>query len=272
MSHEVIANTNFLMPACDSKCGFCNAINENIPSTRSFIRNYPSLLEKGIHQVLFSNDLYALMLDVAPLSQDHILLIPFHHFISFAALPENMLEILDHTINVTLNKIRMDNPNNSIVIFEHGMGVIDDKLIPCGSCNSDHAHLHFIPLIEPSEDFWLRLVSSVSELLNCVPIEIDEPITSLKITNGKPYLYISVLDIHSRRKSVLFIQSNYQTEIPSQLMRKILCPFIGIDVNDSTKWHWRDIPMFNRQVAENYLEISCQRWKEIPSDLSKTEN
>ena len=113
--------------------------------------------------ILYENNYFYVVVDIAPLMRGHLLIIPKKHYLNFGELPEDMKKEAK-IIKKKIKKIYQDVYNSDALFFEHGS--TDD--ISAGS-SINHAHLHSLPLdidLLPilDDNFPLRSEEHTSEL------------------------------------------------------------------------------------------------------------
>jgi len=244
-----------------SLCGFCSNLEYKIGgSTPEFAQFYPEMTQKG--QVLDASGNLVLLADTSPISEDHLMLITKDHYPSFAAIPAELREESEQKLGEVLEKMAQFHPDKELFVFEHGVGEIDGEVVQCGGCiNTDHAHLHIIPLAKVDEHNASMLLSErIPEELELEQHEIKSlPNLNFSITRDFPYLYLGTYETNSTGQ--LFVQGSTNTKIPSQLVRKLVAvTYFGKDENDPTEWDWRDSVLLHPHEAKTMMEYTLQRW------------
>ncbi len=241
----------------EENCAFYGQFDKGSRGTDEFFKIYPSLWGKG--QIITFSDNFILIPDIAPISTDHLLLVPKNHFRSFASLPVSFSEEFERIVSETINKMQKFHPGSEIIAFEHGMGTIDEQIIMCGGCSrTEHAHLHILPIPkDKSGNVGEKLNKIISRYLigkECLPL----PKLEISTLTGKlPYLYLwsSAMDT-----SLVFIQDSLNTTIPSQLIRRLIASEILKMDEKINKWDWREYIIFNAKQGEKILLDTLNRW------------
>lgn len=242
-------------------CIFCEDSNVQMgQSTTDFIKNYPRIREAT--QVIESTPNHYVISDIAPIIEDHLLVVSRTHFLSFAKVFSDIKGESEELIQRIVKKMQTLHQDKEIVLFEHGAGTIGNTVINCGGCGgNDHAHLHILPVprtsnIEDKES----IAHSVAEnyQLNLYETTRATNLDFMSTTNGAPYLYLSATE---RDSGFLLVQNIPEIIIPSQLLRKeIATKIFGYNAKDVTKWHWRDMLLFNPQLCEERIIRTLSRW------------
>ncbi|OGY78934.1 MAG: hypothetical protein A3B74_03515 [Candidatus Kerfeldbacteria bacterium RIFCSPHIGHO2_02_FULL_42_14] len=238
-------------------CAFYGQFDKGSKGTREFFEIYPALQEKG--QIIISSDNFILIPDIAPITADHLLVVPKNHFRSFASLPKSFNEEVEQIVSEAVNKMEKFHPNSEVVAFEHGMGTIDDQIIMCGGCGrTEHAHLHILPIPKgKDENVGKKLKQTISQYLTGIK-SLPLPKLDISTLTGKfPYLYLwsSIMD-----SSLVFIQDSLKITIPSQLIRKLIATEVLKIDEKGNRWDWREYIIFNAKQGEKTLLNTLNRW------------
>ena len=238
-------------------CAFYGQFDKGSKGTEEFFQIYPALRERG--QIIASSDNFILIPDIAPISADHLLVVPKSHFRSFASLPESFNGEFEQIVSEAINKMQNFHPTSEIIAFEHGMGTIDEQTIMCGGCGrTEHAHLHIFPAPKNKN-------GSVGEKLKQIISRYlmgkeSSPLPKLGIgtlTGRLPYLY---LWSNAMDSSLVFIQDSSSITIPSQLIRKLIATEILKIGAKGNRWDWREYIIFNAKQGEKILLDTLNRW------------
>lgn len=243
-------------------CTFCNGFKKMADGHEdAFFDGYPVL--KDCKSLLDKTDNLILIPDIAPLVQDHLLLLTKTHIPSFAALPIEYLGEAELILRRVLMKMDEYHPDSEIIVFEHGVGLIEGQVVQCGTCNrTDHAHLHILPLPKTRDNgVAVILMEQIIKGYSLTPRTANPiPSLSLKPQVGIfPYLLLwSSLDI---RKTYLMIQYSLDISIPSQVIRKLLgLESLGLQESDSDLWDWRNLIDLHPREVEKMVRETIQRW------------
>src|SRR3989338_4135 len=93
-------------------CAFYGQFDKGSKGTREFFEFYPALQEKG--QIIISSDNFILIPDIAPITADHLLVVPKNHFRSFASLPKSFNEEVEQIVSEAVNKMENMDDNTNI--------------------------------------------------------------------------------------------------------------------------------------------------------------
>ncbi len=102
-------------------CIFCKIIRKEIPSF-----------------MVWENDSYLAFLDINPIQEGHILLIPKKHFSCLFDMPQQEYEQLLNTAKRLSNPLKAYTKANRIGMIVEGLAV-------------DHVHVHLVPINKPGE-------------------------------------------------------------------------------------------------------------------------
>jgi|GEM_PF-4008968 len=236
-----------------SSCAFCGNFEPKKGSTtEEFPLIYPNLSESG--QVIDYSENLVLIPDIAPLVQDHLLLVTSVHIPSFANILESNHDEASVFITKTVSRMKELHPDSEIVTFEHGVGTIQGQIVQCGSCGStDHAHLHILPVPKEQQPISSILLNEITSDFD-LRIEKLAPLPNLDVkehVGNFPYLY---LWSSSSESAHLLVQESLSTQVPSQLIRKLLATrFLGVNENERVNWDWRDFVIFYQQSGEQMV-------------------
>ena len=241
-------------------CAFYGQFNEGSKGTQEFFQIYPALREKG--QIITSSDNFILIPDIAPITTDHLLVVPKNHFRSFASLPKSFNKELEQIVSEVINKMQKFHPSSEIIAFEHGMGIIGAQTIMCGGCGrTEHAHLHILPVRKDNDGGGVgkKLKQIISQNFNLTNKEsLPLPRINIGALTGKlPYLYFWSSMMNS---SLIFIQDSLKISIPSQLIRKLIFNEMPRIKGEESKWDWREYILFNAKQGERMLLDTLNRW------------
>lgn len=244
-----------------SKCIFCESSHLQVgQSTVDFVKTYPRLHKEA--QVVASSPNHYVISDIAPVTEDHLLVISRDHFPSFAALAPDIKGESEELAQSIVERMRSLHEDKEIILFEHGVGAIGNSVINCGGCGgNDHAHLHILPV--PRTPDLVGIDSIACSVAESYSLNLHETLGAtnldfMPITGGAPYLFVASADSNS---GFLLVQPTADIVIPSQLLRKeIATKILGYKAEDITGWHWRDMLLFNPQLGEERVLRTLSRW------------
>lgn len=166
---------------------------------------------------------FLVILDTAPVTAGHVLIIPRAHERSFARYWSCMPKRVDAIVDAVRATLRHATGQRAVVC-EHGLGRLAKGHAGC----VEHAHLHVIPAEEPLADSFsrtgvdLRETAQVAELVSRAA--------------HKQYLYLRDAD---DRQYVAVCPS-----FPSQLVRRLVA-----HQHAEVYWSWRDYLDFADQIG-----------------------
>jgi diadenosine tetraphosphate (Ap4A) HIT family hydrolase len=191
-------------------CVFCRpaaVTNDNIT-----FDNTPKGVATSLIVTETSN--FAVVLDIAPIVENHCLLIPKRHLSAFAYLTSRQWDEAEMLLGqMTKTLARMDGFQPSL--FEHGTHALSN--LP--SCCVEHAHIHIVPT---EEDLTCKIKEDGFSLIEVGGYNEVSP-----IIRQTPYLYYRA----SSQEGHFYNASN----MPSQYLRRILADSLGLEI-----WNWRD--------------------------------
>ena len=98
---------------------------------------------------MYQTENFYISIDGFPVSQHHLLIIPFQHQLSFSNLDKKYSEELQGIINYLIG---VYGNCKDFILFEHGNNRKINKEQKTFGNSVDHAHWHFIPNIKISEE------------------------------------------------------------------------------------------------------------------------
>jgi diadenosine tetraphosphate (Ap4A) HIT family hydrolase len=174
---------------------------------------------------------FALMPSLGPIVQDHMLIIPAYHTLSFANLSGPSLEGAENLIAKV--GLFFSQQQRGITIFEHGAVILTGtdyerrvKRAMCGAC-TDHAHVHIVPDVSAKV-----VISKVEELHIHTSIAALDRLCDLRQTVNAELPYILIGGSDKKSWSVLSME-----HVPSQFVRRLLASLVGL-----LEWDWRESP------------------------------
>jgi diadenosine tetraphosphate (Ap4A) HIT family hydrolase len=157
---------------------------------------------------------FLVLLDIAPIVENHCLLVPRQHVPAFAYLTDyrwNEVQMLLGRVTETLFRLHGFRPS----LFEHGIHW--REALP--SCCIDHAHIHVVPI-----DLDLTpIVEKDSYSL----VQVGDDQEAYQAVRGTSYLYYNASTKNGR-----FYDAS---RIPSQYLRRIYTESLGQPI-----WNWQD--------------------------------
>lgn len=212
-----------------TECVFCQIVSS--PNENHTYGIVPVNILKNL--IVTSTSNFYVMLDIAPLANNHSLIVTKQHYPAFSYVAANNWgEVLDLIDLVSSAIVEATGVFPSI--FEHGVVSKNDKF----TCCIDHAHIHVVPI---DIDVTNVIEKDGFDLLGIG--EYDKFAHSLK---GIPYLFYKA----PKRTGRFYTGKN----IPSQYIRKILADALGLEL-----WLWQDVTtLINPELQKTRLVRSYQ--------------
>ena len=243
-----------------SFCSFCDNFEIKIGgSTEDFLKIYPRLSKIGQVIKIYRN--FILITDIAPITQDHLLLISKNHFPSFASIPKGQRLGFKQSIEEIIQGMKEFHPNSEIFVFEHGVGKIGEKIIRCGTCGrTEHAHLHILPIPNRSStNTGIKLAKEISRSLG-LKLRIIPPLPKLNlefVVKKYPYLY---LWSSNGEQGYVLVQTSSRVFVPSQVIRKFLLIKFFNPKEMIYKQDWRNYIFSHKGEGEQMILKTLNRW------------
>jgi diadenosine tetraphosphate (Ap4A) HIT family hydrolase len=159
--------------------------------------------------------------------EGYLLVIPIKHYHAIAEISRESQRELEE-ITRDIKKIIFSEYGLSTLIFEHGprLGNLDSGQ------SIDHAHLHFVPGIDITENWAKDLMYRLGKVGQYYKMERIQGFSKAKelLDSGKSYLYLQNL-----KGIKLLSEQNFHR--PSQYFRTMVANQVG-----SRKWNWRFNP------------------------------
>lgn len=212
----------------NNDCAFCSEISGELQRS-----NYCKISNDfSAGRVLWRGKLLTVLPSLGPVFEDHLLLIPNEHILSFAQSSTPLLKSAQ-SILLKIQDYFLEKGQRRPLVFEHGARCLsgtqyEERLqrIRSGAC-TDHAHIHIVPSV-PAGPICQQLMQLPS-FIRCInlPSLLDLP----GATHDNHVYIITTDDISSHWKLFLF------EILPSQLMRQFLFSATG-----AVEWDWRQFP------------------------------
>ena len=237
------------------KCNFCRP-----EYCDEFFHNvYP----KSQNSILHKTKNFFITIDGFPVCENHLLIVPFDHKLSFSNLSKELSQEFEEVLNY-IKKIY--NNCSNYVLFEHGNNREnhDDKRTFGNSVN--HAHMHFFPyqnvpkkeLINycfKNENTKLKFKEGVyyknffyesKERKNLLDYLKED------LPTNEPYLFFHF--DQEKMESLCITENSIDGEIPSQYFRKFFAIFMNPKVEN---------PFYNWKIPKEVQSSQNQRIKII---------
>ncbi|WP_343222193.1 HIT family protein [Methylomonas paludis] len=177
----------------------------------------------GLSEIVASTENFLVILDVAPITAGHALVIPRLHEHSLSILWRDLSEKLEQVVSAVVTTLNNET-GKAAIICEHGLGSEAKGHAGC----VEHAHLHIIPFDYP-------LLSAFSHAgINFT--QTDNLLDITKIPPTQQYLYLRDTD----GLQYLAVQEKF----PSQLVRRLVATQLG-----ELYWSWRDYLDFSDKIG-----------------------
>lgn len=187
--------------------------------------------------ILAETDNFYLTIDLHPVSDCHYLIIPKGHFTSYSLVPKEYEKELEFLIELVKEKTAVED----FILFEHGSGFVDEKLVSCGN-SVFHAHMHFIGGLRYELDRVLGVMSFYSVNPKELFMKTIKPGESLLSTisattsDGKchhsPYLFLKF-----NSTDCFVMPEREQVRIQSQFFRRMFAEEVG---GRGCFWNWKE--------------------------------
>jgi diadenosine tetraphosphate (Ap4A) HIT family hydrolase len=208
-------------------CTFCAEMLGLLKNT-----NYGRLTGQSAQsRIVWQDAEFALMPSLGPIVEDHMLVIPAYHTLSFANLSDHFLKVAQSLIaNVNLFFTQQQ---RKTLVFEHGAVILTGsdyekrvKRAMCGAC-TDHAHMHIVPGISAE-----AVISKIEQLhIHKSRVELNGLCELRQNVDAEaPYILIGGSD--EKLWSLLSME-----HVHTQFMRRLLASLVGL-----TEWDWREFP------------------------------
>lgn len=171
-------------------------------------------------RILLETDNWYVIPTLGCLTVGYVLLVTKQHYLSLANIGHELfIEMLD--LKKKVEDVLYDKLGMRCITFEHGTVNSYSK----GANSVDHVHLHVLPFSRP---IWNEIIMDIPE----TPFDTIESYNSLLAgwQNNSPNSYLLFQDIDQK---IYYIPD--ASNMPSQLFRKCLAPYLGAGY-----WDWRD--------------------------------
>ena len=208
------------------KCNFCSCEY----SDELFHKVYP-ITETSI---LYRTKNFYISIDGYPVCENHLLIVPFEHQLSFSNLNRNNSNELDGIINYIKKIYKCDN----YVLFEHGNNRKEGDKRTFGN-SVVHAHIHVIPNQKVSKNDIMNYCFKQKNTMLYLKKDVDYKKCFYKfngninfldhlddeLPTNEPYLFFHFN--HEKMESLCITESLIDGEIPSQYFRKLFAIFMN---------------------------------------------
>lgn len=197
-------------------CPFCD---EYACSNESqFYVEVGSKIGRG-SRVLLETDNWYVIPSLGSLTVGYVLLVTKQHYLSLANIGHELFtEMLDLKKNV--EDILYDKLGMRCIAFEHGTVNADSK----GANSVDHVHVHILPFSQP---VWQDIALDIPQMHFDVVNSYQDLYSGWEEVLPNSYLLFQDLD-----QKIYYVSD--ASNMPSQLFRKCLAPYVGAD-----HWDWR---------------------------------
>ena len=196
--------------------------------------------------IIMNTENFYVAIDNYPVFEDHVLIVPKKHYISFSTLEEPLAVELDGIINTISDVVGTE----KFGLFEHGSNMVDGKQKLCGN-SIYHAHLHFVSNLDLNrKDLTelLRLGKNKSAISIKDSIGIDPYVVAKKceqtflsfikeLPTKNPYLFCYYSN--SLKESFCIPEQELVGGVPSQFFRKVFAEYFQKE-RECVFWNWKD--------------------------------
>lgn len=207
-------------------CPFCDEYA--CPSDSRFYVEIGNKIGR-ISRVLLETDNWYVIPTLGSLTVGYVLLVTKQHYLSLANISRELLiEMLDLKKNV--ENILYKNLGMRCIAFEHGTANVDSK----GANSVDHVHVHILPFSQP---VWHNIALDVPKMHFDVVNSYQDLYSGWKEVLPNSYLLFQDLD-----QKIYYVSD--ASNMPSQLFRKCLAPYLG-----AKNWDWH-----NESYSDNIIQ------------------
>lgn len=203
----------------------------------------------------------ALLMDEMPVTEAHLLVVPYGHYTS-AVLETDKGNLIKDTAE-SISFLKNIYPNRKVIAFEHGSGkVSNQKVKVCGDiCDdaADHTHIHLMPAVSPAYaeenlaishstirervEWWLTTFGWAEVRDDEHYNESNELYGSLfnGFVNTEPYIWFHVSNPDGTSQESTFKQTSFRDRIPSQIMRRTMASLLYGRPVKSREWDYHEL-------------------------------
>ena len=220
------------------KCNFCSSEY----SDELFHNIYPN----AENSILYKTKNFYISIDGYPVCENHLLIVPFDHTLSFSTLNRDTSNELEELIKyITVIKYNCEN----YIIFEHGSNIKKEDKRSFGNAIV-HSHLHFIPAQKISKELIKNYCFEKDETKLKLKNGIDHNKLFYKYNSNKNFLDFLYDDLPTN-EPYLFLLFNYEEkdclcinesiidgQVPSQYFRILFAIFMN-PKNKNPFFNWK---------------------------------
>jgi diadenosine tetraphosphate (Ap4A) HIT family hydrolase len=225
----------------EQACKFCN-------EGEGIVKKHTNLYGDVAREtnIVLKTDNFFVAIDNFPVFEDHLLIIPKKHYLSFSMIEDSLAQELDDIIYSLKDLIGAD----TFGLFEHGSNMVDGQQKLCGN-SIYHAHLHLIPNLNISRKELSDLLSLKKEgaLISFKNhSDISRYIQSRRpgqnflaflkgLPTHGPYLFCYFSD--ESRESFCIPDCDLEAGAPSQFFRKVFAEYFQKN-QSNVFWDWKN--------------------------------
>lgn len=204
--------------------------------------------------ILFESQHFYVATDNYPVCEDHILIIPKDHKLSYSVIDE----CVEYELEAIIYTLKDITKTRCYGLFEHGCNMIKTGQKACGN-SVYHAHMHFIPNLDMDQGEIIDLCSKGPQELtisleeghhfeDCLFHKKDtETVLSFlhRLPTKQPYLFC----FFSSYKNMALCISDaiIRNCVPSQFFRRVFAEHFQT-TTEAPFWNWKDTNAINRSI------------------------
>lgn len=237
-------------------CILCNKKQQK----SNFNKLYPNISYDN--NFLMDSENFYVVTDLYPISSEHFLIIPKKHYTSYSMISYK----LDDELNQLIKKITKKKNMEKFILFEHGAGIINDKIVGCGN-SVFHAHIHLVGGLRYNLLDILKLLNKESDLqikeLHMKHCANDKKeigiIKQIQKNCKKKELFSPYLFVRYNQHECLVIPEKKLVKIKSQFFRKIFATEIS---GKKTFWNWKNrLGVIDKHLLKGRQKIMITHFK-----------
>ncbi len=237
--------------AIQEECPLCLNINSPNKIDPLYKKIFPEATANAPF-ILESVDL-VMRPDYGPITQDHFIIFPKKHFISFATMANSHVEQLTHMASIAKQQINA----KEYFMFEHGAGVYKDEKTACGN-SIYHAHLHILPIRSQTSPSLIDKAHKKAKMEGDFQIlTINFPTDGALIpilkecTKNNPYLMMK-----QGSRGIVFVENGIK-QVPSQFLRKVGAQHLE---GKEAFWDWKTMTSDDEKLIRGRILNTYNQW------------
>lgn len=229
-------------------CPFCDGVH---PSREvRFYHDYPELV--GLPQQVIETRSFVATVDMAPITDYHVVFFPKTHITSFAQIGQH------EELYGLLKRLKIAGGHSDYVEFEHGMGINELGTEVALGKSVYHAHYHVVGIpsnVNCSLDMILQSLSIDYANLKLLTVSDADTFRMIKIKSfGMPYLWLRVGE-----QGVVFVDDQASdSSIPSQFFRQGIAKLV---YGEDCLWDWKNTTIDQKAVFQARIKKILSRFQ-----------